>query len=212
MSVDIKTFEIGPFGTNTYLLCCDGDTWVIDPGIGPDSELVDYLKAEGITPSRILLTHGHADHIGGIKEIMDNFDGVKLCCPAAEKNMLTDSHANLSAPFGMPVETSEADELLEPGQELMLGESRWLVLDTSGHTPGGISFYCRDEKVVITGDSLFAGSIGRTDFPGSDSVRLLETIKSNLLTLPEETRVLPGHGPESTIGKEKLANPFLQRL
>jgi len=110
----------------------------------------------------------------------------------------------------VPMTFPPADELLQVGQELTLGDTVWKVLDTSGHTPGGVSFYCPDLQVVIAGDALFARSIGRTDFPGSSHAQLITTIRENLLTLPDETQVITGHGPQTTIGLERAANPFLQ--
>jgi len=106
--------------------------------------------------------------------------------------------------------SSDLDELLKPGDTLTMGEVTWNVLDTSGHTKGGLSFYCPQESVVMTGDALFCGSIGRSDIPDGDGELLIENIRNNLMTLPDNTRVLPGHGPETTIGAEKRSNPFLQ--
>ena len=99
--------------------------------------------------------------------------------------------------------------MVRPGQTLTLGDSSWAVLDTSGHTPGGVSYYCESAAVAIVGDALFAGSIGRTDLPGTSTERLVSNIRSQLLSLPEQTRVLTGHGPETTIGVERQTNPFV---
>ena len=130
-------------------------------------------------------------------------------CSEADAPMLTDPQANLSAPFGMAIVVAPADELIRPGSKLTLGCTEWDVLDTSGHTPGGVSFYCPGESVVLTGDALFAGGIGRTDIPGASARQLLENIRRNLLSLPGRTRVLPGHGPETTIRRELETNSFL---
>ena len=124
--------------------------------------------------------------------------------------MLGDPDKNLSTPFGVPMTGPPADELLQPGGELTLGHTVWTVLDTSGHTPGGVSYYCPMEKLVIVGDALFAGSIGRTDIPGADHRQLIDNIQRNLMTLPDDTRAIPGHGPETVIGLERATNPFLQ--
>jgi glyoxylase-like metal-dependent hydrolase (beta-lactamase superfamily II) len=123
--------------------------------------------------------------------------------------MLSDAAFNLSAPFGLPIVAPPPDELIEPGEVIEIGPSRWEVLDTSGHTPGGVSFYCAAAGVVIVGDALFAGSIGRCDIPGASEQRLLRNIREKLLSLPEATRVLPGHREETTIGREKRTNPYL---
>jgi glyoxylase-like metal-dependent hydrolase (beta-lactamase superfamily II) len=125
--------------------------------------------------------------------------------------MLTDPWANLSAQFGWALDAGgEADGPVRPGETLRVAGAEWHVLDTSGHSPGGVSYYCPSAGVVLSGDALFAGSIGRTDVPGADPRTLLENIREHLLTLPDETRVLPGHGPETTVGAEKQANPFLR--
>jgi len=135
-----------------------------------------------------------------------------VCCPGGEADLLTDAEKNLSALCGFDITVSPADELVEPGQALTLGELSWTLLDTSGHSPGGMSFYCAQAGVVLTGDALFASSIGRTDIPGASQAALLGHIQANLLTLPDDTRILPGHGAATTIGHEKRTNPFLQGL
>jgi glyoxylase-like metal-dependent hydrolase (beta-lactamase superfamily II) len=124
--------------------------------------------------------------------------------------MLGDPVANVSAMFGLSLTCPPADELLSPGQTLSEDGLAWRVLDTSGHTPGGVSYHCAEAGVVLTGDALFEGSIGRTDIPGADAERLLRNIRENLLSLPDLTRVLPGHGPETTVGRERRNNPFLR--
>jgi glyoxylase-like metal-dependent hydrolase (beta-lactamase superfamily II) len=124
--------------------------------------------------------------------------------------MMTDPQLNLSGPFGFQVVLkTPAGGNLEPGMELVLEHTRWVVLDTSGHSPGGRSLYCPQGGVVFSGDALFAGSIGRTDFPGSDHGRLIANIRRHLLTLPEETVVYSGHGPATTVGNERKWNPYV---
>ena len=207
MSLRIDTLALGPLETNCYVLRDGADCWVVDPGMLPQA-LVQFLQAEAATPSRILLTHGHGDHIAGVDEVAKTFAGVGVWCPAGDAAMLGDPDANMSRPFGVTLTVDQPAELVQPGQELVLGEFTWRVLDTSGHTPGGVSYYCRSAGVVLTGDALFAGSIGRTDIPGASASRLLRNIRDELLALPDDTRVLPGHGPETTVGIEKRTNPF----
>jgi glyoxylase-like metal-dependent hydrolase (beta-lactamase superfamily II) len=171
---------------------------------------IEYVRSDGLNPSRILLTHGHCDHIAGVGLFKDAFPDAVVCCPEKDADMLGDPDANLSAPFGMPMTSPPADEIIRPGQELTLGQTAWTVLDTSGHTPGGVSYYCPREKIVIVGDALFSGSVGRTDIPGGDHRLLIENIIKNLLTLPDDTRAIPGHGPETVIGLERATNQYLQ--
>ncbi len=220
MALEIETLLLGPLETNCYVVraCAkslqtpDAATrdvcWVVDPGMWPQP-LLDHLRRASAKPSAILLTHGHCDHVAGVGELREHFPAARLLCPAGDAEMLADAQANLSAPFGLPMIAPEADELIEAGQMLLLGATEWQILDTSGHTPGGVSFYCAAENVVITGDALFAGGIGRIDIPGASCEKLLKNIRENLLALPDQTRVLPGHGPSTTIGHERQTNPFV---
>ena len=216
----IEAFQTGPLATNTYVVTSGRDCWVVDPGGG--RAVADHLRAEDLVPVRILLTHGHGDHIAGAAALKAAFPASSLCCPAEDAALLSDAEANLSAPFGFPITAPQPDELVGPGDTITLGESghdgthagsgnssTWQVLDTSGHTAGGVSFYCAKAGVVLVGDALFAGSIGRTDLPGASTSRLIENVRRNLLSLPDQTRVLPGHGPATTIGAEKRSNPFV---
>lgn len=206
-----RTVPLGPFQTNCVIMSCpqEGDCWVVDPGMRPEPA-VEYVQSDGLTPSRILLTHGHCDHICGAGAFKEAFPDVVICCPEKDADMLGDPETNLSAPFGMPMTGPPADVLITPGQELTLGQTVWKVLDTSGHTPGGVTYYCPREKLAIVGDALFAGSIGRTDIPGANHQQLIDNIRKNLMTLPDDTRAIPGHGPETVIGLERATNPYLQ--
>ena len=210
MSLDINVFPLGPLETNCYLVRCADEAWVIDPSMWP-GPLLNFLGSEGVTVTAVLLTHGHGDHIAGVDDVLAAHPGARLLCPAAETHMLVDVQANLSASLGFPIRVAAACEAVDPGDELTLGGSAWRVLDTAGHTVGGASYYCAAEAVVFTGDALFAGGVGRTDIPGGDWEQLLGAIRENLLTLPDETRALPGHGPATTIGRERAGNPYLTR-
>ena len=209
MSVEIRTFVIGPFMVNTLLVSQGGQCWIVDPGEGC-SEVVDQVRADRLEPKAILLTHGHVDHIAGVPELTSAFEGIALICSADDAPMLADPQLNLSALMGQAITMGPADRVVSPGDELELGATTWQVLDTGGHGPGGVSYYCADAGVAIVGDSVFASSIGRTDWPGSDERRLLRNIRRNILSLPPGTRLITGHGPDTTVEIEKAANPFLQ--
>lgn len=210
MSLTIETVVTGPMGVNSHVIGCDGHCVVIDPGgMAGIDPLPAFLAERDLTPEAIWLTHGHGDHIAGIAALRALFPEIQICCPAADAAMLGEPALNLSSGFGWAVRAPNADRLVSPGDVLTVGESQWAVLDTSGHTPGGVSYYCPAAKAVLVGDALFAGSIGRTDLPGADERQLLNNIDTALMSLPAETAVLPGHGPASTIGREKTSNPFL---
>ncbi|GAH67927.1 unnamed protein product [marine sediment metagenome] len=205
--VRIETLALGPLQTNCYVLRAQDDCWVVDPAW--PQPLLDELKRLGAVPSRILLTHGHGDHIAGAADLKAAYPDALLCCPAADADMLTDPRMNMSEMFGVSITAPAPDELIEPGQVLQLGPTRWEVLDTAGHTPGGVSYYCPRAGVVLTGDALFDGSIGRIDIPGASASRLLKSVRVTLMSLPGETRILSGHGPASTIILQKTRNPFI---
>ena len=208
MALQIDVLELGPLQTNCYVLREQDICWLVDVGFDPGS-LLSLLRKHALRPQRILLTHGHGDHLAGVAEVKALYPEARVCCPAAEAAMLTDPQANLSAVLGLAVTCPPADELLQDGDELLMGKLAWLALETSGHTPGGMSFYCPHAGVVLTGDALFAGSIGRTDFPGADLGRLVKNIRLKLLSLPDSTVVLPGHGPRTIIQQERQGNPYL---
>jgi glyoxylase-like metal-dependent hydrolase (beta-lactamase superfamily II) len=212
----IRTLPLGQAMANCYVLTAPAaagwaadDCWVVDPGEAPQ-DLLDLLEANKLNVRRIVLTHGHGDHIGGCGEVKALFPRALLTVPAADANMLESPMANLSGFFGMPITAPPAQELLQPDQTLSMGELSWRVLDLAGHSPGGSGYYCKQAEVALTGDALFAGSVGRTDLPGGDHQRLLANIQRHLLSLPDATRILPGHGPPSTIGAQRRDNPFLQ--
>ena len=203
----IHSFTIGPLETNAYLVVDEGtrQALLIDPGLESE-EIYDFILQEGLDLSAIVNTHGHFDHVCGSaffkaktgKPVLLHRDDVAMMSQAAEQA--------LSYGFQVPT-PPEPDRLLTEGDEVVVGESRFQVLHTPGHTPGGICLY--EEGVVFVGDTLFAGSIGRTDMPGGSYEVLLSSIRDKLLSLPDETAVYPGHGPPTTIGEERAHNPFL---
>jgi hydroxyacylglutathione hydrolase len=204
----IDILELGPFFVNCYIVG-DPETkigFIIDPGW--DSEkILSHVNRHGLTIENIIITHGHADHIVALDEIRAHFKA-RVLIGEKDAPMLLDANANLSAFTGENLQTQPADIMLHEGDIISAGNLQFKVLDTPGHSPGSISLY--GHGVVFTGDALFLGSIGRTDFPGSSEETLLESIHQKLLTLPADTIVYSGHGPDTTIGQEKNFNPFIE--
>ena len=207
--LSLEIFELGPLETNCYIIKNDDQCWVVDPGGCPES-LLHYFSKAGLRPTQILLTHGHGDHIGGVADLMSNFPDCKLVCPEADAFMLSDPVANLSMMLGLNITTPTPTATCQGGETLDFKGPEVRILDTSGHTPGGVSFYLPSISSVITGDSLFAEGIGRTDLPGANTDQLISNIRTNLLSLPDETAVFPGHGSDSTVGHEKMYNPYVR--
>ena len=209
-TVDIRTFTLGPFQTNCYVVTAGSDAcWLVDASFEP-APMVRYVREKGLRPEALILTHAHVDHIAGVAEVRSAFPGVPVWVHSAEAAWLNDPVLNLSAMMGMSVTAPGPDRLLAEGEWLELGGVKWLVLHTPGHSPGGITLWCEAEGVALVGDSLFAGSVGRTDFPGSDPALLAASIRGKLYALPESTKVLPGHGPATTVGREKRSNPYVR--
>lgn len=212
----IETFVEDSFSENAYVPSTLADSgervgWIVDPSYPPQiDELLEYVRREHIRVERIVLTHGHLDHIAGLDRAKDSHPDARVSMALAEHDMLGRPELNLSIMTGSPMALStRAEADLVPGEDLRLGNLLWRVLDVSGHSPAGRALYCARAGVVFTGDALFAGGIGRYDFPGSDGRQLLRNIRENLLSLPAETRVYSGHGPTTTIGNERKSNPFL---
>lgn len=215
----VESHALGPFETNSYLLTpTDGNSrgqeaWIIDVPFDPE-DLIDSIKRRDCRVTHIIFTHAHADHIGGVRTLLAALpERPKLLIHAAEAQWLVDPQLNLSAMMGLPVTTPAADRLLQHGDVLNFADVRLEVRHTPGHSPGSVSLVLGAESqspIVFAGDALFAGSIGRTDFPGCSHEILLESIRRELYVLPESTVVYPGHGPSTTIGREKRSNPFVR--
>jgi glyoxylase-like metal-dependent hydrolase (beta-lactamase superfamily II) len=207
----IDTFVLGDFETNCYCLRADKsrqDCILIDPGLHP-YPVVQYLEKENLAPVAIVITHGHIDHIGGVEIIRELYPDSKVYIHKADAAMLTSPAGNLSMVAGTVFQARPAEEILENHLEIRIAGLRFEVLHTPGHTPGGICLYCPSEGVVFVGDTIFAGSVGRTDFPGGSHQQLIDSIRNHLLNLPETTKLYPGHGPATTIRNEKKHNPYL---
>ena len=206
--MDYRCFITGDIMTNCYLLWFSQEAGVIDPG-GPVSEVVDFIKQRGLALKWIVNTHGHADHIVGNRRLRNEF-GAPILIHERDRKMLLEPTANLSVFIGKGITSPDADKLLKEGDLLSLDSEVLRIIDTPGHTPGGISL--ATPGLLFAGDTLFFESIGRTDLPGGDHGQLLKSIRERLMTLPPETIVLPGHGQTTTIEHESRYNPFLATL
>ena len=206
----ITYLVLGPFMTNTYIIYDENtmDAVIIDPSFTPEN-IIRAVAQLKVNVKGIFLTHGHVDHMAGLNKLKGVYKEARVYMNINDKEYLSDPKKNLSDSFPQPTICKAADYWVSYREHIKVGKLDFTVLDTSGHTPGGISFYMEKEKVVFTGDSLFRESIGRTAFPGGDIKRLLQTIRKNLFSLSDEVIVLPGHGEATSIGYEKKHNPFL---
>ncbi len=195
---------------NCYLAINEetNESIIIDPGSSPD-RIKAGVEKSGTTPVAILLTHGHFDHAGAAEEIANTY-GIKIYAHENERQTLEDSSINLSADMIFRPASYHADVYLTDQQEVELAGLSFKCIFTPGHTPGGCCYYFAEEGILFTGDSLFCQSIGRTDFPGGSTSKLVNSIKDKLMTLPEDTICYPGHEDPTTIGFEKIHNLFLQ--
>ncbi|MBQ7608196.1 MAG: MBL fold metallo-hydrolase [Desulfovibrionaceae bacterium] len=200
----VATFPIGPLGTNSYVLSKDKLALVIDVG-GAPSDIITYLSSEHMQLAAICITHLHFDHIYGVAEL-----ALKTSAPVYVPDgdsVIAKTEASRGGIWGLPRVEEFSSEKLPIGDTTLAGMA-CTILETPGHTPGSVSFYFPESNLVFTGDALFYHSVGRTDFPLGDSDTLLTSIRTKLFTLPDSTRVYPGHGPETSIREEKQNNPF----
>lgn len=204
LAMKIKPYLTGELQENAYLLTDEatGKIAVIDPG-APDQVLMDAIHAVKDSIAVILLTHGHFDHIGAVEEIQ-RLTGAPVYAAGEELDMLADSRKNLSAMFGTPIVIRDAHPLHD-GEQIQLGTLMIEVIHTPGHSMGGMCFLA--DNALFTGDTLFAGSVGRTDFWGGDGSMLMHSVQ-RLAQLPGDYRVLPGHGEETTLARERVYNPY----
>ena len=203
------TVVVGPLGVNCFILGCEetGEGVVVDPGADAE-RILERVRFRGLAIRYVINTHGHFDHVGGNRPVVDA-TGAKLLIHRDDVPLLGRA-VDVAAMYGLTTENSpEPDSFLVDGATLSFGNCTMAILHTSGHTPGGCCLSLEKEGKVITGDTLFAESVGRTDFPGSSHEALMASIRTKLLALPDATQVFPGHGPSTTIGRERLYNPYI---
>lgn len=207
-AMKIQMYVVSVCATNCYFAINDDtkEVLIIDPGASA-KQLAEKVKEHGLKPAGILLTHGHFDHAGAAEELAQLLD-VKIYAHEAEQETLENPGLNLSGWEGV-TETYHADVYVKDEQELELAGFKVKVLFTPGHTVGGCCYYFVEQGTLFSGDTLFEGSIGRTDFPKGSASQLIRAIKDKLMILPEETVVYPGHGDMTGIGMERVNNPFL---
>ncbi|MCR5183704.1 MAG: MBL fold metallo-hydrolase [Opitutales bacterium] len=214
--MEILTFPTGLIQTNIYLCISGKDCVLVDAPKDAWETIEEPLRSRGLTLRAILVTHGHWDHIGGIVKIKRSLPYPVPVYAHAETCEWTEHPERMSPFFRMafPQLTEKdflpfaVDRILADGENFRLLDCDWRALYVPGHCPGSLAFYCGNAALVFTGDALFCGSVGRSDFPGGDYKLLCRSIREKLMPLPSGTRVLPGHGPDSTIGDESANNPY----
>jgi glyoxylase-like metal-dependent hydrolase (beta-lactamase superfamily II) len=206
--MNIESVIVGPLETNCYLVSCPRTLAcaVVDPGAEPD-RIIAAVRRLGLKPALILNTHGHFDHVGANRDIKDAFD-IPLAIHALDNPML-ELAGRLEMSFVLEAKDSPpADFFLQDKARIPVGESQLEVLHTPGHSPGSVCLL--GDGFLLSGDTLFYEGVGRTDLPGGSDRDLKSSLRSKILVLPPETRVLPGHGPRTTVGQEIVSNPFLK--
>ena len=210
--ITIKSFIFNPFQENTYVLSDDTNSCIIiDPGMSSDEEekkITDYISDHKLNPQAMINTHCHVDHALGCNRVKKLYK-IPFSAHESEK-VLIENALSFAEFFGMTIEQPpQPDNTISDKDKILFGESELEIFHIPGHSPGSLVFYSKPDKLAITGDVLFRGSIGRTDLPGGNHSLLIEGIKSKLLSLPKETVIYPGHGRSTTVGNEYDTNPFL---
>ena len=212
--LNIRHFFFNPFQERTYVIWdASRKGSVIDPGFmekHEETQILTFLRGQDIDLQSILLTHAHIDHIYGVEALLREYPGIKVYMSPEEKST-KENAAWMADLMRMPQPDTlwETDNIYD-GQIIEIGELKLEVISTPGHTPGGVCFYCRQEGDLFSGDTLFSGSIGRTDLPGGDYDKIIASITEKLADLDDKVRIHPGHGWDSTMGTERICNPFLQ--
>lgn len=208
--IKLLQLNVTVYGQNCRIIYNDEshDALVVDPG-GNCEQIEQLLEEHKLKLNAILLTHGHLDHIGAVSQLVEKTHA-EVIGPGIEDRALIEAISSQAAMLSLPYAESFEFKPVYDGDILTpIPSLKFKVLKTPGHTPGGVCYYCEDFAFVLTGDTLFCGSVGRTDFPGGSYEALIDSIYQKLLDLPDDTRVLSGHGEDSTIGYERRANPFL---
>lgn len=201
----LEKLTVGEVDTNCYILGTPGDgCLIIDPGANANL-ILKTIRAEGLILERIILTHGHGDHIGAVNEIKKETD-VKISAGKLEKGLLENPDLNLSKTVGSAL-TIIPDEELKEGDVIKVANLNLKVIETPGHTMGSVSFYLEDKDILFCGDTIFKGTVGRTDLPGGSNIKLRDSIKK-ISALPEDVILYPGHGPKTSIKYETQYNPY----
>lgn len=208
MKLAIRMMVLGPVQTNCFFLINEDtkEVLIIDPA-DRAQKIIEWINSEGLKPVAILLTHGHFDHIMGMAGVKNEYH-IPVYASKDEVEVLANPQLNVSTMMGAYISLT-ADELFADGDVLELAGMKLKVISTPGHTIGSVCFYMEEEKVLISGDTLFEASVGRTDFPTGSSRQLIESIKTRLFVLPDDTDVFPGHGGTTSIAYEKAHNPFI---
>lgn len=208
----IRAFPLGETETNAYLVEVPGTPrrcWVVDPGVDP-TPIIEAIRSEGLEVEAIILTHAHYDHIAGVDALEAAIGRRRLLLHHAEHAFCSDPRLNLSVYREEPILCRAPDEAIEEGATLRLGDTSWRALHVPGHSPGSVMLVEDRLKVALVGDLVFAGSIGRVDFPTSDPRAMEASLGRLLAEVADDVRLLPGHGPTTTLGEERRRNPFLR--
>lgn len=210
--IDLTCIVSAPFEENTFVIRkkSRNDCLIVDPGLEPQ-RTIDFLDKNDLTPAALLITHGHSDHIGGNQALKQRWPDCPVVIGRGDAAKLTDPQLNLSAAFGVELVSPPADVTLDDGQVYEAAGFKLNVLEIPGHSPGHVVYHWADNspQIVLVGDVIFDGSIGRTDFPDGSFEDLKNGIHQKLFTLPDDTILYPGHGSSTTVGKEKMTNPFV---
>jgi len=209
--MNVTTLIVGELFSNCYLITEQGSAGavLIDPGGSPD-KIFRALEKCRCTLEKVICTHCHYDHIGALAEVKETFGGAEVIVPREEESWLAAPELNLSRMLGTSYHAPAPDTLVGDGDEIIQGGIRLKVRHIGGHTPGSMVLYAAEDAVLFSGDTLFCRGIGRSDLPGGSEADLFVHIRDTLYTLPDETTVYPGHGEKTSIGDEKLHNPFVK--